>query len=170
MMASTRSADLPPYLQNYLRKARGKTVLEAQENALSRTIALFGAIDEERGSYRYAPGKWSIKDVLQHLNDCERIFTYRALRFARNDATALPPFEENDYTSASEADRLPLALLLAEHKAIRASTLALFASFTPVMMARAGMASGNRVRVDQLGFIAAGHAEHHCDIHEERYL
>lgn len=169
-MASTRSADLPAYLQNYLRKARGKTVLEAQENALARTIALFGVIDEERGSYRYAAGKWSIKEVLQHLNDCERIFTYRALRFARNDATALPPFEENDYTSASEADRLPLALLLAEHKAIRASTLALFASFTPVMMARAGMASGNRVSVEQLGLIAAGHAEHHCDIHEERYL
>lgn len=169
-MASTRSADLPAYLQNYLRKARGRTVLEAQQNALVRTVALFGDIGEERGSYRYAPGKWSIKEVLQHLNDCERIFTYRALRFARNDATALPPFEENEYTQASEADRSPLTSILTEHKAIRASTLALFASFTPVMMARAGLASGNTMSVEQLGLIAAGHAEHHCDIHEERYL
>ncbi len=169
-MASTRSTELPPYLQNYLRKARGNTVLEAQENALTRTIALFGAIREERGLYRYAPGKWSIKEVLQHLNDCERIFTYRALRFARNDATALPPFEEKEFTPASEADRLPLSAILAEHKAVRASTVALFTSFTPVMMARAGLASGNKVSVEQLGFIAAGHAEHHCDIHEERYL
>lgn len=169
-MASTRSADLPAYLQNYLRKARGRTVLEAQQNALVRTVALFGDIGEERGSYRYAPGKWSIKEVLQHLNDCERIFTYRALRFARNDATALPAFEENEYTPASEADRSPLTSILTEHKAIRASTLALFASFTPVMMARAGLASGNTMSVEQLGLIAAGHAEHHCDIHEERYL
>lgn len=169
-MASARSTELAPYLQNYLRKARGNTVLEAQENALTRTVALFSGIREERGVYRYATDKWSIKEVLQHLNDCERIFAYRALRFARNDATALPPFEENEYTPASEADRLPLAAILAEHQAIRASTLALFASFSPVMMARAGMASGNRVSVEQLGFIAAGHAEHHCDIHEERYL
>jgi DinB superfamily len=170
MMASTYSTELPPYLQNYLRKARGNTVLEAQENALKRTIALFGNVREERGLYRYAPGKWSIKEVLQHLNDCERIFAYRALRFARNDATALPPFDENDYTPASEADRLPLATIMAEHRAIRASTVALFTSFSPEMMARAGLASGNKVSVEQLGLIAAGHAEHHCDIHEERYL
>ncbi|MGV3637879.1 MAG: DinB family protein [Flavobacteriales bacterium] len=169
MLASTRTTDLPSYLQNYLRKARGQSVAEALENALERTMALFGAEKEERGLYRYAEGKWSIKEVVQHLNDCERIFSYRALRFARTDGTALPPFDENAYTPAAEADRLPLASILAEHQAIRAGTLALFASFSPAMMARSGLASGVRVQVEQLGFIAAGHAEHHCDIHEERY-
>lgn len=163
-------ADLVPYLKNYVAKARDKDVHTALLSAWERTSALFGAVHEERGGYRYAAGKWSVKEVLQHLNDCERIFSYRALRFARNDATALASFEENDYASASRADRLPLSLILEEHEAIRRSTLALFNGFDTDMLARSGTAGGSMVTVHALGLVIAGHAEHHCDIHEQRYL
>lgn len=161
---------LVPYLENYIGKAKGDDVRSALEAALARTSALFGAVSETRGTYRYAPGKWSVKEVLQHINDSERIFAYRALRFARNDATPLAAFDENHYAPASQADRSSLAAILYEHNAIRQSTVALFNSFDTRMLQRIGTAGGNTMSVHALGLIIAGHAEHHCDIHEQRYL
>lgn len=161
---------LPPYLLNYFTKAKGRTVQDALEASLQRTASLYLAIPEERGTYRYQEGKWSIKEVLQHINDSERIFAYRALRFARNDSTVLAPFEENDYAPASEADRLALSSILDDHRATRGSTINLFNSFSPAMLVRSGTAGANMVSVEQLGFIIAGHAEHHCEILQQRYL
>ncbi|HRF80601.1 MAG TPA: DinB family protein [Flavobacteriales bacterium] len=161
---------LPPYLLNYFTKARGRTVQDALEASLQRTASLYRSIPEERGTYRYADGKWSIKEVLQHITDAERIFAYRALRFARNDSTVLAPYEENEYAPASEADRLALSILLDDHRATRGSTITLFNSFSPAMLVRRGAAGANVVSVEQLGFIIAGHAEHHCDILQQRYL
>lgn len=170
MKEGIRTDALPPYLLNYFTKASGRTVHEALEKALLRTSNIFGTVPETRGTYRYADGKWSIKEVLQHITDSERIFAYRALRFARNDSTVLAPFEENDYAPASEADRLTLSSILDDHRATRASTITLFNSFSPAMLVRSGAAGANVVSVEQLGFIIAGHAEHHCDILQQRYL
>ncbi|MBX2972939.1 MAG: DinB family protein [Flavobacteriales bacterium] len=161
---------LPPHFRVYLGKAGKDNVPEALHDALERTIALFGAVDESRGGHRYAEGKWSIKEVLQHLNDCERIFAYRALCFARNDSTVLPGFDEDLYAATSAADRIPLATILNEHRVIRQATLALFTSFDEAMLQRSGRAGSSTLSVRDLGLIIAGHAQHHCDIHEQRYL
>ncbi len=161
---------MPPHFRMYHGKAHGNDVLHALQHALDRTGTLFSAVAEDRGGHRYAAGKWSIKEVLQHLSDCERIFAYRALCFARKDLTVQPGFDEDLYAATSGADGHALASILAEHRAIRQSTLALFASFDGTMLERMGTAGSSTLSVHDLGLIIAGHAEHHCDIHEQRYL
>lgn len=166
---SAEATSLAPYLQNYLSKARGTGIHEALSHSLERVNSLFGTVSEDHSLHRYAEGKWSIREMLQHMNDTERIFAYRALRFAREDRTPLAGFEENDYAPASRADRLSLASLLDEHRIIRQGTFALYQSFDERMLGQQGKAGGNMVGVRTLGLIIAGHAEHHCDILEERY-
>ncbi|HNR54840.1 MAG TPA: DinB family protein [Flavobacteriales bacterium] len=160
---------LPAYLQGYLNKAGSSEVDAALQLALERTIRTFGAIDEEGSLHRYAPGKWSIREMLQHITDSERIFAYRALRFARNDVTNLPSFDENAYATASKADHRSLRSILDEHLTVREASRSLFAGLDGEMLDGSGIAGGNRVGVRALGLIIAGHAEHHCDILEQRY-
>lgn len=162
--------ELPSYLRAYIAKAEGPDLISALEGGAARALALFKVIPPERQEYRYAPGKWSIKEVIQHVNDSERIFAYRALRFARKDTTPLPGFEENDYAPASDADRRSLRSLCDEHEAVRRSSILLFQSFAPEMLMRRGQAAGNSVSVEALGWIIAGHAMHHWSIIRERYL
>lgn len=161
---------LPSYLVGYVKKARGEELFAAFANASEHAERVAGLIPSEMDGHRYAPGKWSIKEVVQHVNDAERVFAYRALRFARNDATPLPAFEENHYARTSEADQRMLLDLWEEHRAIRRSTLQLFSSFTLPMLQRSGMAGGNAINVLSLGWVIAGHAEHHWEIIRERYL
>lgn len=161
---------MAPHFKMYHDKAQSRDVIHALESALKRTELLYGAVSEDRGGHRYAVGKWSIKEVLQHLSDCERIFAYRALCFARQDPTALPGFDEDLYGVMAMADRHPVATILAEHCAVRQSTLALFASFDEAAFQRIGTAGSSTLSVHAQGLIIAGHAEHHCDIHEQRYL
>ena len=133
------------------------------------TARLLRAISEEKSRFRYAPGKWSIREVAGHMADAERVFTYRALTFSRGDPGPLPSFEENAWAAASSADRRPLADHVAELTAIRAATLALFRGFTPTELARVGTASGNPVTVRALAYITAGHERHHIKVLRERY-
>lgn len=172
MLTATRpnTEGLSPYLAGYVSKARGEDLFTALANATAHAERLAATIPADRHEHRYAPGKWSIKEVVQHVNDAERIFAYRALRFARNDATALPGFEENDYAPASEADRRALRDLWEEHQTIRRSTIQLFNSFTTPMLERKGTAGDNLISVQSLGWVIAGHAEHHWNIINERYL
>lgn len=157
------------YYQRYVSKAQGPDLLSALERASDRMHAEVGTLSEERGEYRYAEGKWTIKEVVQHVIDAERIFAYRALRFARNDATPLPGFEENDYTPAAGVGRRTLKDLLREHDAVRTATVELFKSFSPDMLLLQGTANGNRMSVRALGWTIAGHAVHHLDVLNERY-
>ncbi len=121
------------------------------------------------GDKVYAPGKWTVKDMIQHIIDAERIFSYRALRFARHDKTPLPSFEENEYAVTAQASDRELNDLLDEFYVVRDSTILLFKSFTDEMLMREGtMASGN-ISVLGLGFVIAGHAIHHAGILKERY-
>jgi len=164
-----RPDDLQSHYHGYVEAAPGTTLLESLTHPDAGFSSLAG-IDPAPGDHRYAPGKWTIKEVVQHVIDSERVFAYRALRFARNDATPLPGFEQDDYVPASESWRRSMSDLLEEAATVRASLIALYRSFTPAMLARRGIASDRPVTVHALGWIAAGHAAHHLRIIEQRYL
>jgi uncharacterized damage-inducible protein DinB len=133
-------------------------------------LELVHFIKEEKADYRYATDKWSVRELLCHVIDAERIFAYRALRFARNDSTPLAGFEEKDYAPQANAAGRSLKKIADEMAHLRISTIELFDSFTPEMLTRKGTANGNELSVVLLGFIIAGHETHHRKIMMERYL
>jgi len=145
-------------------------LIEELEISVHRLIRFVQDIPMDKFDYRYAEGKWTIKDILQHLIDCERIFSYRALRFARNDKTALPGFEENDYAVEAQGHNRSIQHLLTELAVVRQSTLYLFKTFSNEELMRVGMASGSPMSVRAAGFIIIGHQNHHQRIFQERYL
>ena len=132
--------------------------------------ALLSGLTEAQAGQGYAEGKWSLKELLLHMADAERIFSYRALRFGRGDAQELPGFDENTYAAASGANAQPLADLLREYESVRAASLTLFSSFTPAQLLLTGTANGNPVSVRALLYILAGHELHHLHVMQERYL
>lgn len=144
------------------------TEMMKTQNLNSRELIL--NLSDAKLSYRYAPGKWSIKEIIQHLIDAERIFSYRALRFARKDKTPLPGFEENDYAPASQADRRAITELMDEFGAVREASIRLFRSFDAPMFGATGVASGNPITVRALAYIIPGHELHHMAVIRERYL
>ncbi len=146
------------------------TLTEELEISVHRLIKFVQNIPMDKFDYRYAEGKWTIKDIIQHLIDAERIFAYRALRFARNDKTALPGFDENDYVDAVQAYNRSLQDLLTELAIVRQATLALYKSFTNEELLRIGTASNNPMSVRALGFTIIGHQNHHQRVFQERYL
>lgn len=125
---------------------------------------------ENLGDYRYAPGKWTAKDIVQHLIDTERIMAYRALRFARNDQTRLPGFEEDDFAQYAQASRRSLSDLYDEYALQRQSTRALFRSFDAEMLQRTGICFNQTISVLALGFVLVGHPIHHARVIQERYV
>ena len=137
---------------------------------LADTIALLRPLTEEQAAYRYAEGKWSIKQVIGHLADTERIFVYRALRIARGDQTPLPGFNENVYVDQGAFDDRPLQSVLAEFEATRAATAAFFQGLPEPAWARMGTANDYPISVRALAFIVAGHELHHRALLQERYL
>jgi len=141
--------------------------LAAQPMMLDR---LLGGLDEPRALFRYAEGKWSVKEVVGHLADVERIFACRLLRVSRGDATPLPGFDEDAYVAAAGFDRRPLRGLLDEFAALRAANLHLVRAVEPGAWTRAGTANGKPVSARALAWIMAGHVLHHAAVLEERYL
>ena len=140
--------------------------LEAQGREMA---ALLGAVPESRGGFAYASGKWTLKEMLLHQIDTERIFAYRALRFARADGQDLRGFEQDDYVAHSGANARSIASLLAEYGATRAASLSLFESFTEEQLDRRGTANGGPATVRALLYILPGHERHHLNIICERY-
>ena len=132
--------------------------------------ALLGGIDDQRATFRYAPGKWSIKELVGHCSDTERIMAYRLLRIARGDGTPLAGFEMDDYVRAAQADQRSLEDLASEFSDVRRATLSLLRSLGPADLARMGSASGHPVSAGALAHLLAGHLSHHGTILEERYL
>jgi hypothetical protein len=164
------SAEVPPGLAGYVGKVRdGEDVMALLESQLDELRSAFGRWPEARGSYRYAPAKWSVKELVSHLSDTERIFCYRALRFARNDATPLPGFDENAYAPEMHADERPLADLVEELLDVRRATLSFLRGLRADAWARRGIASGKEVSVRALAYAIAGHARHHLEVLAERY-
>jgi hypothetical protein len=161
----------PAYAQYYIQQAREYAdLLEALTASEPVTAAFIRSLSEEKGDFRYAEGKWSLKEVIAHINDTERIFNGRALRFSRRDATPVPGFEENEYAPLARANERSFEELAFEFETIRASTLSLFRYMTADMLDFVGMANGNPFTARSAGWVVVGHAAHHCRIIRERYL
>jgi hypothetical protein len=147
----------------------GDDAIAALRKQAAGTPRLLKGVSEAQAMFRYAPGKWSVKEVLGHVMDGERVFGYRALRFARADRTPLPGFDENTWVPAAGFDRRTMAELAAEYEAVRAATLALFGSFDEAALVRRGAANNAEVSVRALAHIIAGHELHHVGLLRERY-
>jgi uncharacterized damage-inducible protein DinB len=145
-------------------------LLDYLTQARIATTNLVLGLPEKTLLHRYAPGKWTIKEILVHLVDDERIYAYRALRFARGDLTPLPGFEQDAFAASSQANERPVADILAEYAAVREATIALFGGLPEAAMLRSGLADGKRSTVRALGYHIAGHEAHHMSIVEKRYL
>lgn len=162
--------EYPAYQKTYIDTVDEVDLIEELEISLHRFIRFVREIPMDKFDYRYAEGKWTIKEIIQHIIDAERIFAYRALAFARNDKTSLPGFEENDYADESNGNARHLTSLLNELSEVRHSNISLFKSFTPEMLVRIGTANGNPNSVRALGFAIIGHQNHHQNVYQERYL
>jgi uncharacterized damage-inducible protein DinB len=160
---------VPQFYKNYVKQIDETDVLQALRLSGFRSQVLIHSIPVEKADYRYAEQKWSIREVLCHIIDAERIFAYRALRFARNDKTNLHPFDENMYAPQANAGGRSLKKIADEFSHLRASTVDMFEGFTEEMLHRRGTANNNEVSVLALGFIIAGHEAHHRKILVERY-
>ena len=160
------AASYAPYIQ----LLEDVILIEELEISLHDFIKFVQNIPMDKFDYRYAEGKWTIKEIIQHLIDTERIFSYRAMRISRNDKTPLPSFEENDYVDNTNANERNLQVLLTEMALVRQSTIALFKSFSDEQLTRIGVASNNPVSVRAIGFSTIGHQKHHQKIFQERYL
>jgi uncharacterized damage-inducible protein DinB len=163
-------AHVPPFYQGYVNHVQEYDLMEALKHSIQKAEIIIKGIPESKGEYRYAEGKWSIKELLCHVIDAERIFAYRALRFARQDKTLLSGFEENDYAPRANAQGRSLAQILNEMKNLRTSTFDLFTSFTDDMLKQTGKANNTETSVLNLGYIIAGHMMHHLHILQSRYL
>jgi uncharacterized damage-inducible protein DinB len=159
-----------PYYGTYISKVPDGDVHALLESQLADTLALIRSLPESRGQHRYAPDKWSIKEVLGHVIDAERIFGYRALRIGRGDTTPLPGFEQNDYVPVAHFDRRTLKDLADELAAVRQSTIQLFQHLDAEALVRRGTASGNPVSVRAIAYIILGHERHHVGVLKAKYL
>ncbi|MDX1773595.1 DinB family protein [Oceanihabitans sediminis] len=158
------------FYQTYIDKAGDLDLLEGLEFGFKETLELFESIPNEVYDYAYAEGKWTIKELLQHIIDTERVFAYRALCFARKERAVLPGFNEDDYADCSFANRRTKDDLLEEYVNVRKSTISLFRSFSDDMLFQNGVASDVNITVRAIGFILVGHEKHHCMVVAERYL
>jgi hypothetical protein len=158
-----------PFYHGYIEKVPGDRIgeyLAAQPREVER---LLSPLDDAAARCRYAPDKWSVKEVLGHICDAERIFTYRLLRIARADATPLPGFDENAYVPPADFDARPLSDLVREFQALRAATIALVEGLPPAAWERRGQASGKSVSTRAIAYILVGHVTHHLAVLRERY-
>ena len=164
------TGDYAPYAEQYVVLVTGDDILDALKTQLKQAATIFSARSERDGNFRYAPEKWSVKEVLGHVADTERIFAYRALRIARGDETPLAGFEQDDYVRAARFGDRKLADIVEEYEDVRQASLALFRSLDEAAWTRRGTASGKSVTVLALAYLIAGHELHHRKIIEERYF
>ena len=169
-MAKPQSGEYPSYFNGYIQKVEQDSVQELV-NTLSHPLTYFFLnLPDDRADFRYAEDKWTLKDMLQHIIDTERIMQYRLLRIARNDQTPLPGFDENQYAASAEANNRTFIELKEEFKALRKSTDLLLKSLKEIQLKQIGNASNHPVTANAIAFIIFGHLLHHKQIIEERYL
>ena len=159
-----------PYYHRYIQLVPEQDVLKYLQNNLNESMRFLSSISEEKSLYAYAPGKWTIKEVLGHMIDTERVFAYRAMRIARNDKTNLPGFEQDDYVASANFNQTKWADLLQQFRNLRKATIDLFASFDEQAIQREGSANNAPTNVKALMFITAGHEIHHVNVLKELYL
>jgi len=169
-VARPEPAEYSPYHEGYISLVPGHDILGALEWQRRQTLILLSGRDESEGDFRYAPDKWSVKEVLGHVCDSERIFAYRALRIARGDRTPLAGFEQDDYIRNSPFAARPIAEIIEDYIAVRRATLTLFRNLDEPAWMRRGIANNNEISVRALAYITAGHEVHHRRILEEKYF
>jgi hypothetical protein len=169
-LSRPQPGEYAPNYETYISKVAGDDVLRVLAEQLVQFPKLFAGGRESDGEFRYAPGKWSIKEMIGHINDTERIFAYRALRIARDDHTPMEGFEQDDYVRAAPFARCPLINLLEEFTYVRRASLALFRPLDEAAWLRRGVANKSEVTVRAVAYIIAGHLRHHAALYEERYL
>lgn len=160
----------PPYFSRYIDQVAANSLEEAVAFYAPLLHDFYSNLPEEKADYAYAPGKWTIKDLLQHVIDTERIFTYRIVRISRKDKTPLASFDENSYAENAKANNRTLTSLLEEFQAVRKATDLLLKSLSAEQLAASGIASNMPVSANAIGFIIFGHLLHHKQVLEERYL
>lgn len=158
------------YVQRYVDQIPSENWLEELVNSGAETISFFSGLDNEKALFAYAEGKWTLKELLLHLIDCEKVFQYRALCFARKDQNNLPGFDEDLYVENSFANERTLVSLLEEFRTVRQSTIIFFENLQNIALQNKGVANGNEISVETLGKIIVGHNYHHLKVIEERYL
>ena len=168
-VARPQAGEFAPYYQKYVDRVPAGDVIALLARQIEATAALLAKVKEQDAGFRYAPDKWSIREVVGHVADAERVFAYRALRFARGDEGALLSFDENAFVAGGGFERRTLGDLVAELRTVRQATLALLRGLDAEALARWGTASGQRVTVRALAHIIAGHEAHHVAILKERY-
>ena len=161
---------VPEFYHGYISKVKEDNLMAGLKSSTKDLFDLLKSIPADKHDYRYADDKWTIKEVVQHMLDGERVFTYRALRFARKDDTPLPGFDENLFAQTAKADKRSWNDLVEEFAALRKASEAMFGSFDNEQLESSGIASESSTYVLGIGYIVAGHVNHHCGIIKERYL
>ncbi len=169
MIARPATSEYDAYYAQYIRLVGPDDVLFALSQQIEATLGYLHGLPQQAGAWRYAPDKWSVKQVLGHLIDTERVMAYRALAFARNDRAMLPGFEQDDWIRAAAFDAQPLAALADEFNYVRKSTLALFRHLPEEAWSRRGVANNREFTVRALAYIIAGHELHHLQILKTKY-
>jgi len=159
-----------PYFAEYLSFEKEENLFEVLKNQSKELIDIFENLDKGQAEFAYAAGKWSLKGLLGHMVDTERIFSYRVLAISRGEKTALPGFDENEYQAASEYETQEESDILAQYKATRMATMVLLNSFSSKQWNQMGQANGKSISVRALAWMIAGHEKHHLTIIKERYL
>ena len=164
------AGEYAPYYERYIALVPDNAILNTLEKQLSDTVALLSSRSEADGDFCYAPGKWSVKEMVGHLSDSERVFAYRVLRIARNDKTPMEGFEQDDYVRFGPFRQRRLADVIDEFAQVREATLTLFRNLAESDWTRRGMANNNEVSVRALAYIIAGHELHHRNLLREKYF
>lgn len=169
-MSKPSPSSYPAYFKRYVDQVAEDDLQSAFENQLPEIKKFLATITEEKSAYAYDTGKWTLKELLQHIIDAERIFNYRALCFARKEFASLPGFDENSYADCSDSNRRTWQELVDEFLAVRQSTGLMYKSFTDEMLEFSGVANNNPATAKCFGFVTIGHFNHHKKVMEERYL
>ncbi len=159
------------FYQTYIDKAdTSKSIVENLQDTIEEAITLLKEVPKEKYLYKYADDKWTIQQLIEHIIDAEKVFSYRALRFARNDTTNLPGFDENSYVANANSNTRNYQELVAELTVVRKSTIFMFANFNDQVLLRKGTIDGNEMTVRAIGYVNSGHLKHHIGVLKERYL
>ena len=158
------------YYATYIDLVVNKDCVTSLQQSLQETLSFYKSIPEEKWLYSYAYKKWTVKEIVQHLMDTERVFAYRALCFSRKEKAELPGFDQDDYLAHSKVNSRSIDSLIEEYISIRNATITLYKSFSKEMLLQIGIASNSPLSVRAAGYIIEGHEKHHCNIIKERYL
>jgi hypothetical protein len=169
-MTRPQKNEAADYYFGYINLVPDGNIVEVLEKQMNETVTFLSTISEEQSLFRYAPNKWSLRELLNHMNDTERVFVFRALWFARGFTEPLPSFDQEIGVKGSGADEVPWASHVEEFQSVRKATLNLFRTMPAEGWKRSGVASDNLVTVNALAYITAGHAAHHANVIRQRYL